>query len=248
MWDLGYGGIEWGLDEGYAVGDDEGDRPTNSSKSKSEPTTDHLMLEPTSGCWNRRPISPVHSIVFLGRLHNMQSDNYLIPDVHISYVDATEHRQLRISTRPVLPPNQVRLSVTATTTITVTVTFTVAVDVTGTDTGTGIRIQIGFGIGFGIGITLSGVNGRAVSRRMDTYSPAISEPHPHPNEYEHDTNTHGHDGHEHRFITSSEAPSGHTENVHVHTHTHTLIHTPVSDPHSRVPSVQYTTGRVGVDA
>ena len=27
MWDLGYGGTEWGLDEGHAVGDDEGDRP-----------------------------------------------------------------------------------------------------------------------------------------------------------------------------------------------------------------------------
>lgn len=176
----------------------------------------------------------------------MQSDNYLIPDVHISYVDATEHRRSRINMRPASPPKLVRLSVTATTTVTITVTVTftvvVAVDVTVTDIG--IRI--------GIGITLSGVNGRAVSRRMDTHSPVIPEPHPHPKENENEYER-GHEReHEHRFITSSEAPLDHTENVHVHvhthTHTHTLIHTPVSDPHSRVPSVQYTTGRVGVDA
>lgn len=169
----------------------------------------------------------------------MQSDNYLLPDVHTSYVDATEHRQSRISTRPASPPNQVRLSVTATT-VTVTATFTVAVHVTGT--GIGIRI--------GIGITLSGVNGRWVSSRMGTHSPAIPDLHPHSNEneYEHERGRGREHEHEYKpvFATSSEAPSGHTENVHVHTHT--LIHTPVSDLHSRVPSVQYTTGRVGVDA
>jgi len=44
MWDLGHGGTEWGLDEGYAVGDDEGDRPDRP--------TDQLIQNPNP---NRQP-------------------------------------------------------------------------------------------------------------------------------------------------------------------------------------------------